>query len=57
MRRSSSALFVCERQFSSIDDEEATVFNGVGLAASRHRALILNDDLAGFTALDAHTVH
>jgi hypothetical protein len=46
-----------EWQFSGSNDAEAAVLECVGLTASRHRALILNDDRADLTTLDAHALY
>jgi hypothetical protein len=42
------------RQFSGSNDTEAAVLECVGLTASRYRALILDNNRADLTALDAH---
>ena len=45
------------RQFSGSNDTEAAVLECVGLTASRYRALILDNNRADLTALDAHALH
>jgi hypothetical protein len=53
-----SALFALSaRQFSSVNDKKAAVLECHRSAANRHGTLILNDNLAGLTALDAHTLN
>ena len=46
-----------QRQLGSINDKEAPVLECAGSTTTRHCALILNDNLAGWTALEAHALH
>jgi hypothetical protein len=43
-------------QFSSINNKKAAVLECIRSAATRHGALILNDNLASLTALDAYAL-